>query len=76
MKLQHACNGGEKATRSRRRHYAPTAATSPQDDSAEMDELANEAGPDRPTGGFALAKDSLGSVRQLRGERCSSHATA
>ena len=33
-----------------------------QDDPKGMDEIANEAGPDRPTDGFALANGSLGSA--------------
>jgi hypothetical protein len=40
-----------------------------------MDALANEAGPDRPTGGFASAEDSLGSAHQLRDEHHPAQAT-
>ena len=46
-----------------------------QDDPKGMDELANEAGPDRPTDDFASAKDSLGSAHQLRDEYHPAHAT-
>ena len=49
MSLWQTCNGGDRATRLRRRHYTPTVAALPQDDPDEMDELANEVAPDRPT---------------------------
>ena len=75
MKPEQTCNGGDRATRLGRRHYTPTSAALPHDDPDEMDELANEAGADRPTEDSASAESGLGAARHLRGEQHPPQAT-
>ena len=60
MSLWQTCNGGARATRLRHRSYTPTFAALPHDDPDGMDELANEAGPVRPTSPWVPAEDGLG----------------
>ena len=76
VKLKQACTGGDGATRSRHRHYAPTVAALPHEEPVKMDELATEAGPDRTTDDSASAEGTLGATRHLRGEQHPPHATA